>query len=226
MLKVWKSKAAVLLLLSATKVTQAKDYGIHEQVLSISEEDGRITMLKSAARTNWGPITEGLIEQSKSIFTNLDGTTTVSPKQVIIRKFDPTIRATKDISAPLLINGEIKWKTIVKKGHSVNPLLEVPSNIIDAYIDLNDPDQISLVNQLTNLKYRIRVIGVKGNPVEAQNTLGTHVYFLQRSFLNSEKVSFTPTLAFSGKGESLGLMIYAAFPKPFSLSNISMVLGR
>ena len=204
-----------------------KDFGSFGETYPIKEEDGRLTMLKSASRVDWSKINNDLKDQAVNYFTDLMGTKSGSVEQYHIAYFDLTITATKDILGPIIQNGEIEWVTVVEKGKTVNPVDHIPSNLYTAYIDLKDESQVELLEQLIHKhKKEIRVVGINGNPKLASEKLGRMVYFATTDQIDQEKVKFTPTFSWPSFKDGIKQMAYAAIPYPYDHKLVLEVLGK
>lgn len=202
-----------------------KDFGVVGESYPIEEEDGRLTMLKSASRVDWGDINNKLKSQAENYFINLEGVKTEAAERFEIKFFDLSITATKDILGPVINNGVIEWVAVVKKGQTVNPLDHIPSGFYTVYVDLSNKFQIQLIEDLLfKHKKNIRVIGINGNPKDASNRLGRMVYMGTKELLDKEKVRYTPTFSWPTQKNGEKLMGYAAFPYPYSADSVLEVL--
>lgn len=203
---------------------QSESFGVHGTVYDIQEEDGNLVMIKSAARADWNAINQGLKEQALGYFSNLKGESLPSSEDFKLKAIDPSITATKDLVGPVIIDGELKWVTIVKKGTRVNPLEYHKPSEIEVFFDATNPTQEALIRDLLEEQLPLKLISIKGNPQEASKALGRHVFHIPAADLDSSKVEYTPTFSWPGRGSNDLRRLYASFPVPFDKTKIKEVL--
>jgi conjugal transfer pilus assembly protein TraW len=164
----------------------AKDFGIEGHVFPIIEEDILKVIEKRLANIDMDKVNRKMQEETKAY---VERPTPVSSIKKAKKNreifFDPTYILPEDIY-------DHNHQLIHVAGTKVNPLEHVPLRENLAFIDGDDESQVKLALKYPN---RLKIILVKGSPLQIQREHKIWIYFDQAGFI-TKKLGITEIPAF------------------------------
>lgn len=216
---------ALVLSILAPSASMARDYGVHEDVFEIVEEDARISMIKSAHRADWNSVTEEMRGKAIRLADGLPkwDLPFSNEERVSFRKSGAV--ATRDIDAPLFVDGEIKWVTIVPKGTESIPVIQQKNPMIFAFFNGESSHQVDLIKNLLNKKKQpVIPILINGDPISVSDELERHVYYATDELIKTFGIEFTLTFAYESQHNDKLFFKTHSFPVQSTYESISAAL--
>lgn len=171
----------------------AKDYGVRGKTFAVSEVD----LLKSISQRLRIMQSSGEIDRLNGQFrdraiakinrpTPVQGMSPATVKRSFF--YDPTMVFGGDVK-------DDKGRIIVRKGQSMNPLDTLPFNQTYVFFDGDRPEEMKYVTENFANDAQIKLIMVKGAPLDAMKRYRRKFYFDQTGYLTTKLgVRHTPAV--------------------------------
>ncbi len=156
----------------------AKDFGIDGHTYKIIEEDMLKVMTQRLEKIDMEQFKQKLTEQTKQYVETPPAVTNVTKAQQTKEFFyDPTYVLQEEIR-------DHQGRIIHPKGVKINPLTSIPLSEALIFIDGDDEAQVDLALKTREKKQnRLKIILVKGSPLQLQRNHKVWIYFDQAGFI-------------------------------------------
>ncbi|NJM50227.1 MAG: type-F conjugative transfer system protein TraW [Sphingomonadales bacterium] len=174
-------------------IAEAKDYGTRGKTFVVTEVD----LLKAIASRLRGMNQSGEIARLNEQFKQRAIAKINRP--VPVAGLSPAVEPRSYFYDPTMVFGgdvkDDKGKLIVRKGQSVNPLDLLSFNQTYVFFDADRPEEISYVTSKFANEVNIKLIMVRGAPIEAMRKYKRRFYFDQTGYLTGKLgVKHTPAV--------------------------------
>ena len=204
-----------LILLLSTLPAYAIDLGVAGTTWPIAEQDVRISIVSSAAKTPWQQEQEKMTSSAKNYIDNLPKRTFPPSPEPKLTWLDLSIEINRDIDVPVKnTSGTYSWTQLVPKGTRVNPLATKTLPQALFFFDGNDPKQILQVEELLQKEPTLimPIEAGQGNINSTTERLKRPVFYASDYMLQQFHIQTLPTLSFQGASPNAHLMASIALP--------------
>lgn len=182
----------VICCLSSASVS-AKDFGVRGKTFSVTEVD----LLKSISQRLRAMQSSGEIDRLNAQFR--DRAIAKINRPLPVAGMSPaTVKRSFFYDPTMVFGGDVKddkGRIIVRKGQSMNPLDTLPFNQTYVFFDGDRPEELKYVTDKFANDAQIKLIMVKGAPLEAMKRYRRKFYFDQTGYLTSKLgVRHTPAV--------------------------------
>lgn len=220
----WIARFGLLWLV--TGCCQAEDYGVHGETFEIIERDSRLVFMESAARADWNGVNNKFTEKAKNIYKDLPSRSFDQLHDVVIKKLVIKSIATRDIVAPIVVGGAIKWIAVVEKGDEASFSEYFPLNSAILFINFNNYEEIELGKEIIESYDGIMdVVSLSGNPKEYMEEFGKAIYFASDEIMNVYGIEYSPTLIYRSKADKDSVLV-SSFPVSYRCEDILKVIQQ
>lgn len=212
-----------LLLLTFPSIAGAMDLGVQGNIWPIAEPDIRKTIIKEVMKVDWDQKNKELTGQSKKFISQLPKRSFGYSERKITNLIDVSVRLSQDIKVPVkTTQGGYSWNYLARKGDVVNPLANQRLGVLLFFFDGADERQVKLLEELLKVE-PLLIMPIEAGAGDLNVTskgFGRPIFYAPEHMINQFRISYLPTIAFQGLGDSATLIKTISFPEGVQVNDL------